>query len=189
MENGAGGWTRGWGAFARDTDAREAGAFARALRSTPLGSAANESLGGTFSARAANKLQHPRKTSEWAAVYGLRGASIRKKIIGHGMGAIVAGFAGGKHVRRPGGTLPLFQKPARQHGGSVFLHPLIEQGGDLLAEIRGVREARQLKTLQRVPRSGKQELPGWLGRAGSHWASDRERCAYYLYSKSCQEYL
>jgi len=44
---------------------------------------------------------------------------------------------------------------------------LIEQGGDLLAEIRGVREARQLKTLQRVPRSGKKELPGWLGSGWS----------------------
>jgi hypothetical protein len=185
MENGAGGWTQGWGAFARDMDARDVGTFARALRSTRLGSAAKQRVGGTFSARAATMLHHPRKTSGWAAVYGLRGASIRKKIIGRGMRAIVAGIAGGKHVRGPGGTLPLFQKPARQHGGSVFFHPKIEQGGDLLAEIRGMREARQLKTLQRVPRSGKKELPGWLGGAGGHWTSDRERCAYYVYSDSC----
>jgi hypothetical protein len=40
--------------------------------------------------------------------------------------------------------------------------------------------------LQRVPRSGKKELPGWLGGAGGHWTSDRERCAYYVYSNSCQ---
>lgn len=189
MENGAVGRTQGWEAFARGTDARDVGTFARALRSTRLGSAAKQSVGGTFSARASSKLQHPCKTSGRAAVYGLRSGSIRKKIIGRGMRAIAAGFAGGKHVRGPRGAFALFQKPARQHGGSVFFHPLIEQRGYLLTKIGGVREARQLKTLQGVPRSGEKELPGRLGRTGGHWASDREWCAYYLYSNPCQEYL
>jgi hypothetical protein len=186
MENGAGEWTQRWEAFARDFDARDAGTFARALRSTRLGSAAKQSVGDTFSARAANKLQLPCKISGWAAVYGLRGGSIRKKIIGRRMRAIVPGFTGGKHVRDPRGAFPLIHKPARQHGGSILLQPLIEQGDDLLAEIGGVREARQLKTLQGVPRSGEKELPGWLCRAGGHWASGRERCVYYFLGKSCQ---
>src|ERR1700720_2276876 len=153
MNNAASGWTQGWEAFARDFGARDASTFARALRSTRLVSALNQSVGGTFSSRAANKLQHPCKTSGWAAVYGLRGGSIRKKIIGRGMRAIIAGFAGGKHVRDPRGAFPLFHKPARQHGGGVLLHPLIEQGANLLAEIGSVRETRQPKTLQGGPRS------------------------------------
>jgi hypothetical protein len=41
---------------------------------------------------------------------------------------------------------------------------LIEQGGNLLAEIGGMRQTRQFKALQGVPRSRKQELPRWLGR-------------------------
>jgi hypothetical protein len=189
MENGAVGRAQGWEAFARGTDARDVGTFARALRSTRLGSAAKQRLGGTFSARASSKLQHPCKTSGRAAVYGLRSGSIRKKIIGRGMRAIAAGVAFGKHVRRPGRTISLLQEQARQHGSGVFFHPLIKQGGNLLAEIGGMREARQLKTLQGVPRSGEKELPGRLGRTGGHWASDREWCAYYVYSNQCQEYL
>jgi hypothetical protein len=162
MENGAGGWTQGWEAFARALDARDAGTFARAPRSAPLGSAASQGVGNIFSSIAAYKLQHPCKNLRMAAVYGLRGGPIRKKILGHGMRAIIAGFAGGKHVRGPRGAVTLFHKPARQHGGGVLLHPLIEQGGDFLAEIGGVREARQLKTLQGVPRSGEKELPRWF---------------------------
>jgi mRNA-degrading endonuclease toxin of MazEF toxin-antitoxin module len=46
MENGAGGQTQGWEAFAREIDARDVGTFARPLRSTPLGSAAKQSVGG-----------------------------------------------------------------------------------------------------------------------------------------------
>jgi hypothetical protein len=168
MKNVASAWTQRWEAVARNGSARGAGAFARAPRSTPLGSAASQGVGGIFSSRAACKLQHPCKTSGRAAVYGLRGGSIRKKIIGHGMRAIVAGVAFGKHVRRPGGTLSLLQKQARQHSSGVFLHPLIEQGGNLLAEIGGMRQTRQFKALQGVPGSREQELPRWLGRTGGH---------------------
>jgi hypothetical protein len=159
MKNVASAWTQRWEAVARNRSAKRAGAFARTPRSTRLGSAASHGVGGIFSSRAAYQLQHPCKTSGWAAVYGLRDGSIRKKIIGHGMRAIVARVAFGKHVRRPGGTFSLLQKQARQHGSGVFFHPLIEQGGNLLAEIGGMRQTRQFKALQGVPGSGEQELP------------------------------
>ena len=168
MENVAGGRAQKWMALARGCEARDLDAFAPAPRSTLPGSEANKSVSGIFRSRTASKLQKPCKTSGWAAVYRLRGGSIRKKVIGHGMRAMVPGFAVGKHVGRPRRSFPLLHQQAGQHGGGVFLHPLIEQGGNFLAEIGGMRQARQFKALQGAPRSGKQELPRWLGRAGGH---------------------
>jgi hypothetical protein len=178
MWMGTGGGTQRCGALARKFSAREEGAFARAPRSTPLGSEADLSIGDIFRARATNKLQKPCKTSGWPAVCAVRGISIRKKIIGHRMCAIAARLDVGKHLRRPAGTIPLLQKPARQHGGGVLFHPLIDQRGNFLAQVRCVSQTRQFKTLQGVPRSREQELPRWLGRAGGHRASDRERREY-----------
>src|SRR5271169_4336847 len=178
MKNGWRGETQRWDALAGNSVARAAGAFARAQRSTPSASGAKQSISGMFSSKAANKLQNTYKTSGRATIYGLRGGSIRKKIIGHGMRAFVVQFARGKHVRRPGGAFSLFEKPARQHGGGVFLHPLINQRANFLAEIGGVRETRQFKTLQGIPRSREQELPRRLSRASGHCASVRGRCEY-----------
>jgi len=169
------GWTQGWEALARKFSARAEGAFARPPRRTPLRSEADQSIGDIFRASGTNKLQKPCKTSGWTAACALRGVSIRKKIIGHRMCAVVARFDVGKHLRGPAGTIPLLQKPARQHGGGVLFHPLIDQRGDFLAQVRRVSQARQFKALQRVPRSREQELPRWLGRAAGHMASDRER--------------
>jgi hypothetical protein len=169
------GGTQVWEALARRFSARAEDAFARPPRSTPLGSEADQSIGDIFRARGTNKLQKPCKTSGWTAVCVLRGVSIRKKIIGHRMCAIAAGLGVGKHLRRPAGTISLLQKPSRQHGGGVLFHPLIDQRGNFLAQVRGVCQTRQFKTLQGVPRSREKELPRWLGRAAGHMASDRER--------------
>ena len=160
--------TRRWEALARKRFARVAGAFARAPRSTPLGNEADQGIGDIFSTRSSNKLQNPCKNSGRTPVYLLRGRSIRKEIIGHRMLAIVSGFRAGKHVRRPDTAVSLLHQQTRQHGGGVLLHPLVQQGSDFLAQVGGMREPRQLKTLQGVPRSGKKKLPRWLGRAGSH---------------------
>jgi hypothetical protein len=168
MRNGVGGETQWWEAPARDTSARDEWAFARAPQSTLSGSEVNQSIGDIFNATTRKKSQKTCKTSGWAAVYGLRGSSIRKKIIGHGMRSIVVGLAGGKYIRHPGSALTLLQKQAREHGGSVFFHPLIEQSANFLAEIGSVSETRQFKALQGVPRSGKKELPRWLSRSGGH---------------------
>lgn len=168
MRKATWGWAQEWGAVARRESARGASAFAWAPRSTRLGSAASQGVGGIFRSSAAYKLQHPCKTSGWTPVYGLRGGSIRKKVIGHGMRAIVAGLSLRKHVGLPRRSFSQLNQQARQHGCGVLVDPLVNQGRDLLAEIGGVRQTRQFKTLQGVPRSRKQELPRWLGRAGGH---------------------
>ncbi|MFI5093836.1 MAG: hypothetical protein WCE50_07210 [Candidatus Acidiferrum sp.] len=174
MKNGTGGCTQRWVAAARGSSARAASAFARGPRSTRSGSEANQSIGDTFSARAANKLPKTYKTSGWAAVYRLRDGSIRKKIIGHGMRPIFPGFGGGKQIRDAGGAFALFEKPAREQGRRVFLHPLIDQSADFLAEIGGMSETGQFKTLQGVPGSGEKKLPGGLRGTGGHGTSVKD---------------
>lgn len=176
MKNAMGGWTELWTALARGSSARVEHAFARGPRSTRSGNEANQSIGDIFSARATNKLQKTCKTSGKTAVYGLRDGSIRKKIIGHGMCSIFARFGRGKQIRNPGGTFALFEKPARQQSGCVFLHPLIDQSANFLAEIGGMGKTRQFKTLQGVPRSGKKELPRRLAAARIHRASVEGTC-------------
>jgi hypothetical protein len=178
MKNGRRGETQRCEALAGKRVARAVNASARAQLSTPLGDEANQSIGDIFSSKAANELRNTYKTSGRAAVYGLRGGSIRKKIIGRGMRALVAQFAGEKHVWRPGRAVALFEKPACQHGGGALLHPLINQRGNFFAEIGSVSQTRQFKALKGVPRGRKQEFPRWLSRAGSHSTSVRERCAY-----------
>jgi hypothetical protein len=175
MWMGTDGGTQRCEALARKFSATAEGAFARPPRSTPLGSEADQGIGDIFRASGTNTPQKTCKTSGWPAVCAVRGISIRKKIIGHRMCAIAARLDVGKHLRRPAGTIPLLQKPARQHGGGVLFHPLIDQRGNFLAQVRCVSQTRQFKTLQGVPRSREQELPRWLGRANGHIASDKER--------------
>jgi hypothetical protein len=59
---------------------------------------------------------------------------------------------GGRDGRRLQG-LVVIEHPSREHGFGRLLDPLVDQGGNFLAQIRGVVEARQLKTLQRGARS------------------------------------
>jgi len=178
LKNEQSGGTQWREAPALEESARGNSLFARAPLHTLLGSKAKLSILGIFSARPANKFQKACQTSGRAAVYRLRDGSIRKKIIGHGMRSILAGIARGKYIWRPRGAFSLLQKPAGQHGGGVFLHPLINQCRDFLAEIGCVSQTRQFKALQGVARSREKELPGRLGRARGHRASDKERCEH-----------
>jgi hypothetical protein len=157
-----------WNGVARSGSARGAAVVARALGNTRSGSDTSQAVSGIFSGKATYKLQHPCKTSGWAPVSVVRSVSIRKTIIGHGMCATVAGLAFGKQVGRPRRAFSLLNKQARQHGGGVLVYPLVHQGHDLLAEIGGVRQTRQFKTLQGTAGSRKQELPRWLSRTRGH---------------------
>jgi len=76
----------------------------------------------------------------------------------------------------------VIEHPAGEHRFGSFLDPLIDQSGNFLAEIRGVIQSGQLKTLQRGargrlqivergsgPRDGhgqSSNLKGWAERAG-----------------------
>ena len=95
-QNGEAQW---WEAAAVGCPARDKFVFARPPQSTPLGSKAKLGIRGTFSPNTVKILQKASKTLGWAAIFGLRSGSIRKKIIGHSMGSIFAGFGGGKQIR------------------------------------------------------------------------------------------
>jgi hypothetical protein len=88
---------------------------------------------------------------------------IRQNIIGHG--AAAGGNLLGTLSRVSGedGAFAVFDQPASEHGGRVFLEPLIEEFADLLAQIGGVAEAGEFIGLQSVARSGEKEFPGSLG--------------------------
>lgn len=178
MCDGAGVGTRWCEAPGTSQAASAGGAFARRARGTPLGHDARLGAGGIFIALATNKVQKSRETSGSSPVCGLRGGSIRKKIIGHSVRSVVARIDSGKRFRQAGGAFALLQKPARQHGRGGFLQPLIHQGRYLLAEIGGVRQTREFVALQGVFGSGKKELPGRLRGTCGHKTSVIRRCEY-----------
>src|SRR5579859_579732 len=163
-----------WEAAAVGCPARGKYTLTQTPQSTPLGSQSKLSIRGTFRSHTAKTQRKAHKTSGGAAVFRLRSGSIHKKVIGHGMRSIAARWDARKHVRGARGAFPLLEKPAGQHGGGVFLHPLIDQRGNFLAEIGGVRQTRQFKALQGVARSREKELPRRLSRADRHRTSVKE---------------
>jgi hypothetical protein len=148
--------------------ARAGTAFARAPQSTPVGRIVGRSIVAIFRAGAIKKLPITNKDSGWTRIFGLRGDSIRKKIIGHRMRDGVAGFASGTQIRLARGAFALLQKQTRKCRVGVVVHPLIKQSRNLLADIGGVKETRQFKALQRILGSREKELPrGWAERVVS----------------------
>ena len=68
------------------------------------------------------------------------------------------------------GAFALFDQPTGDQGVGVLVHPLVKEGRDLLAKIRGVGKAREFVATERVSGSGEKKLPGRLGAIGSHGA-------------------
>ncbi len=108
-------------------------------------------------------------TSSRTSICGRRDRPIRKKIIGHGMPVLRERFTDGRVFQRLLWALLPLHQPARQHGGGVFLHPKIEKGADLLAEIGGMAETREFITLERISRCREQKLLRGLGLVVVHW--------------------
>ena len=106
--------------------------------------------------------------SSGTAVCGRRSTPIRKKIIGHGMFLPRATFTRVRGFRLVRGRFALLDEPARQHGASVFLEPLIEKRANFLAEIGGVTQAREFVALERVARGREKKLPRRLRLGTKH---------------------
>ncbi len=97
-----------------------------------------------------------------------RSGTIRQKIIGHRVAVGANGLRPGRVFQGENRAFALFDQPAGEHGGGVFLEPLIKQLGNLLAEIGGVGEARKFIGLQGIARGGKKKFPGSLGAEMRH---------------------
>ena len=162
MKNVSNEWTQRWEVVARNGSARGAGAFARAPRSTLVGSAASHGVGGIFSSRAAYKLQHPCKTSGWAAIYGRLdpkenyrtrnarhccGSRLRKVCPAPGRNDLAAAEAGAPAWRRR--FLPSIDRAGRQSPCGDWRHAPNE-------------------TIQSSARSSEKQKAGTPKVAGSH---------------------
>ena len=75
------------------------------------------------------------------------------------MSVRAGGFDRGRIFRGEDGALALLDQPASEHGGRVFLEPLLGQIGNLLAEIGSVSKAGKLIGLQSSAGSGEKKFP------------------------------
>lgn len=150
----------------------DAGAFLSRTRNAPAGGRGSDAPFGNFHGNVGTPLRKMTFTSRGAANCCRRGRSIRKNIIGHGAGQGMSvrwkQFLARCVFRGPWRPLALFDQPARKHGASILLHPLLEQGANLLPEVGRVAETRKLVALQRVTRCREKELPRRLGVGTGH---------------------
>jgi hypothetical protein len=159
----------------------EAGEFQR-LGPAMLGTFPGSGPRGFGDAKARNKMRVEQRqiafTSRGASVCGRRDRAITKKIIGRGMSIFCESFNGRSVFRHVLGAFPLLHEPTGQHGGGIFLNPKIEKRADLLAEIGGMAKPREFIGLQRISRSGEQELPRRLSFVVVHAGLLGRRFAY-----------
>lgn len=128
------------------------------------------------------KQQKSSPPSQRAASNTRRDRLIRKNIMGHSTrvvrrmnGLRFAGLRGVLNARR---AFALLHEPSREHGGGVLVEPRIEQLANLLAEIGGVAEPRQLVALQRGKRSRQEKLPGRFSLFDGHEYLLKESCGH-----------
>lgn len=178
--------TQGCEAAGRQPQWRIGDSITVVFRSTPF---RPESARGTLGkiseipvsfARTAGKQSPARARTAWA------GESIRQKIIGHRM-PIGGCRGGGRGLDRglsfcsANTALTLLDEPAGHHGVGVFVEPLVEKRGDLLAEIGGVAEAGEFVGLQGVTGSGEKKLPRRLSAVSGQ--DDLQYVVRYLLQK------
>jgi len=138
------------GAFAEPKAARAWRTSLRVAPGTPMSPRAEWSAFDIF--KTATTAEPPKTftASGRTANYGPRGGSIRKNIIGHRMRSVAVRLGCGKRFGSTCAALALLEEPSRKHGGGVFLDPLVEKRGNLLAEIGGVAQPRKFKALKGV---------------------------------------
>lgn len=127
--------------------------------------------GGNRKTKPCFEPQKPHKTgkrSADAANSALRGRTIREKIIGRTLGLTGLLGNGRKRIGEQGFALAILHQPSGQQGVRVFLDPLLHQGGNLLAEVRGMTKPGEFVALQAGTRCGHQKLPRGLGRMARH---------------------
>ncbi len=155
-------------AFSRNAGARASKPLEQTTPGTPPGPRDH----GFVSEKATGKLQFEHRkmgfTSRGASVCRRRDRPIHKKIIGRRVSVLRSQLGGRIAFLRARGTFPKLHQPAGQHGGGIFIHPLIDECRDFLSKIRGVTEARKLVALKRGPGSGKKELPRRLRLLTDH---------------------
>lgn len=159
LENRGG--TEKWGAAGGTQRARLVPGRTVEVQGTPQGMPSMSDAGAKRPTENRKRTRSAGESSGTSAQRVRRNETIRQKIIGRGMAVGGSGFrAGSIRGGAERGTFALLHEAAGQIGRGVFLEPLVEQGGDLLAEIGRVGEAREFVGLQGVAGSGEKEFPG-----------------------------
>jgi len=68
------------------------------------------------------------------------GIEIAQKIIGRGSRGDLGGNVGANSIAGRAIALAILDQPAGQHGRAVLLNPLVDQRGDILAQVGGVTQ-------------------------------------------------
>lgn len=130
-------------------------------------------------ARAANRLREIAKTSRTAPISGLRSGSIREKIIGRTLRTGVVRFGAREGVRPVTGAFAFLQKQPGHGGAGLIGQPLVHQGADLLAKIRGTGQPGKLEALQGVFGGREKEVPRRFGTVSVHIHLRHYRVAHH----------
>lgn len=89
---------------------------------------------------------------------------IGQKIIGRSVPVRALRFSADSDARfLCGAVFAMLYQPPRQHRRRVLFDPRFQQLMDLLAQVCGVAQTRELVALQRITRSSEQKLPRGLG--------------------------
>ena len=119
-------------------------------------------------ARAAHRLREIHKTSRTTSISGLRSGSICKNIIGRTLRAGAVRFSAREGVRHVAGALAFLEKQPGHGSAGLIGQPLIHQGGNFLAKIRGVGQPGKLEALQGVFGGREQEVPRRFSGVSGH---------------------
>lgn len=160
--------TRLCGGFAPKSPATPARRIFRLRPRTRSSHEAKVLTGVNSELEAAKQLRETQNTLGTAPISGLGSCSIRKNIIGRTLRAGVVRFGAQKGVRDVAGAFALLQEETSHCGVALIRHPLVHQGVDFLAEIRGVGEARKLEALQGICRRREEEVPRRFSRVVGH---------------------
>lgn len=160
--------TQFWGGFPPKSSATQASKILPLRPRTRSSHEAKLLIGVNSQVEAAKQLRETQNTLRTAPISGLGGCSIRKNIIGRTLHACVVRIGAEKGVRDVASAFALLQEEASHCGAGLIRQPLVHQGVDFLAEIRGVGEARKLEALQGICRRRQKEVPRRLRRVVGH---------------------
>ena len=135
----------------------------------PHGTLAASNVGAKKRNASKSEVRRADESSGMSARTVGRNKPIHQKVIRHPVTVGGSDLLGGRFLDRGvHGQFALLDEPASEIGSGVFFEPLIEQGGDFLAQIRGVSEAGKFIRLKRIARGGEKEFPGGLGTGLRH---------------------
>ena len=137
-------------------------------KGTPPGPLAANVIGAKKRITSKSRKQRADENSGMSAGTIVWNGPVHQKIIGRSETAGTRFLRSSVLDGRGIGAISLLEEPASHLGGGLFLEPLVEQSGDLLAQIGGVGKTGEFVGLQRIAGRGEKKFPGRLGAKLGH---------------------